>query len=47
MINIQRLFQNHFASVEISAEELRQFTEDHLGKLKALPAPPSASVKAG
>ncbi len=40
MINIQRLFQNHFASVEISAEELRQFTEDHLGKLKALPALP-------
>jgi hypothetical protein len=40
MINIQRLFQNHFASVEISAEELRQFCEDHLGKLKALPALP-------
>jgi hypothetical protein len=40
MITLQRLFQNHFANVEISAEELRQFTEDHLGKLKALPALP-------
>jgi len=41
MITLQRLFQNHFANPEISAEELRQFTEDHLGKLKALPDLPA------
>lgn len=41
MIAIERLYQNHFANPEISAEELRQFTEDHLGKLKALPALPA------
>jgi hypothetical protein len=29
------------ANREISAEELRQFAEDHLGKLKALPALPA------
>jgi len=36
MINIKRFFENHLANREISAEELRQFAEDHLGKLKAL-----------
>jgi hypothetical protein len=41
MINIKRFFKNHLANREISAEELRQFAEDHLGKLKALPALPA------
>jgi hypothetical protein len=41
MINIKRFFENHLANREISAEELRQFAEDHLGKLKALPALPA------
>lgn len=40
MINIARFFENHLANREISAEELRQFAEDHIGKLKALPSPP-------
>ena len=45
MIDIQRFFENHLANRQISGEELRQFTEDHLGKLKAmsvLPAPLAA-----
>jgi tetratricopeptide (TPR) repeat protein len=41
MINIARFFENHLANREISAEELRQFAEDHIGKLKALPALPA------
>jgi hypothetical protein len=41
MINIQRFFENHLANREISAEELRQFAEDHIGKLKALPSLPA------
>ena len=41
MINIKRFFENHLANREISAEELRQFAEDHIGKLKALPALPA------
>ena len=41
MINITRFFENHLANREISAEELRQFAEDHIGKLKALPALPA------
>ena len=41
MINIQRFFENHLSNVEISGEELRQFTEDHLGKLKATAALPA------
>lgn len=41
MIAIERLFENHLSNREISAEELRQFTEDHLGKLGALPALPA------
>jgi hypothetical protein len=41
MINIQRLFENHLDDPEISAEELRQFGEDHIGKLKALPNLPA------
>ena len=41
MIAIERLFENHLAGREISFEELRQFGEDHVGKLKALPALPA------
>lgn len=41
MINIERLFENHLENRSISAEELRQFAEDHIGKLKALPAAPA------
>lgn len=41
MIAIERFFQNHLANPQISAEELRQFAEDHIGKLKALPALPA------
>ena len=40
MINIKRFFEVHLAERNISGEELRQFSEDHLGKLKALPALP-------
>jgi len=45
MINIKRFFENHLSNPEISGEELRQFTEDHIGKLdakSALPAPLAA-----
>ena len=41
MINIDRFFENHLENRSISAEELRQFAEDHIGKLKALPAAPA------
>ena len=41
MINIERFFENHLENRSISAEELRQFAEDHIGKLKALPAAPA------
>ena len=41
MINIQRFFENHLSNPEISGEELRQFTEDHIGKLKAVRALPA------
>ncbi len=41
MITITRFFENHLANPQISAEELRQFAEDHIGKLKALPALPA------
>jgi hypothetical protein len=41
MINHSRFFENHLANPQISAEELRQFAEDHIGKLKALPALPA------
>ncbi len=41
MINIERFFENHLEHRSISAEELRQFAEDHIGKLKALPAAPA------
>jgi hypothetical protein len=41
MINIERLFENHLSNSEISAEELRQFTEDHIGRFKALPSLPA------
>lgn len=41
MINIERFFENHLANRQISGEELRQFTEDHIGKLKALSALPA------
>jgi len=42
MINIQRFFENHLSNREISAEELRQFAEDHIGRLKAQPTLPAA-----
>lgn len=42
MINIRRFFENHLSNSEISAEELRQFAEDHIGKLKALPNLPAS-----
>lgn len=41
MINLQRFFENHLSNREISGEELRQFTEDHIGKLKAMSALPA------
>lgn len=41
MINIERFFENHLSNREISAEELRQFAEDHIGKLKAVSALPT------
>jgi hypothetical protein len=41
MINIQRFFENHLSSREISGEELRQSTEDHIGKLGAMSALPA------
>jgi hypothetical protein len=41
MINIERFFENHLSNRQISGEELRQFTEDHIGKLKAMPALPA------
>ncbi|MGL4398709.1 MAG: hypothetical protein ACRCXD_02465 [Luteolibacter sp.] len=41
MINLKRFFEIHLANPEISAEELRQFAEDHIGKLKALPNLPA------
>ena len=41
MINIERFFENHLANRHISAEELRQFTEDHLGKLEAMSGLPA------
>ncbi len=41
MINIEKFFENHLANRKISGEELRQFTEDHLGKLEAIPALPA------
>ena len=40
-MNIERFFENHLENRSISAEELRQFAEDHIGKLKALPAAPA------
>lgn len=41
MINIERFFENHLENRSISGEELRQFAEDHIGKLRALPAAPA------
>lgn len=41
MIAIDRLFENHLSNRQISAEELRQFAEDHLGRLAALENPPA------
>lgn len=40
MISIERFFENHLANREISSEELRQFAEDHIGKLQAMSALP-------
>lgn len=36
MINIERFFENQLANRKISGEELRQFSEDHIGKLRAM-----------
>jgi signal transduction histidine kinase len=41
MIDIHRFFENHLSSRKISGEELRQFTEDHIGKLGAISALPA------
>jgi hypothetical protein len=41
MLDISRFFKNHLANQRISSEELRQFAEDHIGKLRALPVLPS------
>ena len=47
MLNIERFFENHLSHRTISAEELRQFAEDHIAKLKAQPgAPPALSALA-
>lgn len=35
MLKIGRYFENAFNDPQISAEELRSFTEDHIGKLRA------------
>ena len=35
MIRLKRYFENPFASVEISSEELRIFAEDHIGRITA------------
>ena len=35
MMKLSRLFENLFDEPQISAEELRSFAEDHLGKLRA------------
>lgn len=40
MIKLDRFFENHLANREISSEELRQFAEDHIGKLKGMSALP-------
>lgn len=42
MISIERFFENHLNDPKISSEELRQFVEDHLGKLKSQQALPVA-----
>ncbi len=41
MLDISRFFKNPLANPRISAEELRQFAEDHIGKLRALPVLPA------
>ena len=41
MIAIDRLFEKHLSNRQISAEELRQFAEDHRGKLATLVSPPA------
>lgn len=42
MLQIERVFKNHLSNPEISSEELRQFAEDHIGKLKRLSTLPVA-----
>jgi hypothetical protein len=41
MISIERFFENHLSNREISSEELRQFAEDHIGKLRVMSALPA------
>jgi hypothetical protein len=41
MMNIEKFFENQLADRKISSEELRQFTEDHIGKLGAMGALPA------
>ena len=41
MINLERYFENHLRHRSISAEEIRQYAEDHVGKLRALPGAPA------
>lgn len=40
MLTIEKLFENHLDNRQISAEEIRQFAEDHIGKLTSLAAAP-------
>jgi hypothetical protein len=47
MMKLERFFENHLSNRQISAEELRQFAEDHLGKLNALPSLPAPLAALG
>jgi hypothetical protein len=44
MLNIERFFENHLEHRSISSEELRQFAEDHISKLKTREGTPSVIV---
>jgi hypothetical protein len=46
VIQVQRYFENAFDDAKISSEELRNFAEDHIGKLKAAGASHAAMVTA-
>ncbi len=46
MLDVSRFFKTLWPNPRISAEELLQFAEDHIGKLKALIASYSSAPKA-